>query len=374
MGCVAVSCELAITIGKMTPKTIHHQNLYHLPKKGKPLMKRKVNIAVIGTGRMGSVHVANLVQKIPDANLIAICDIRLNVAQKVADEFGIDQVVQDYHELLDNPEIEAVLIASSTNTHADIINNCAQAGKHIFCEKPLALELESIDKALAAVEKSKVKLQVGFNRRFDKSFRKVRDIVQSGQIGKPCILRITNRDPELPNKEFLKVSGGMFLDMTIHDFDMVRFQIGEVDEVYAIGNVMIDEELKSFGDIDTDIVTLKFKNGAMGAIDNSRQAVYGYDQRLEVFCLNGMAKADNELENTVTSANESGFTSSRLPYFFMERYAPCYVEEVRQFVDCVRDDLPTPTTGEDGRKAVVLGYAAWKSFHENRPVKISEIG
>ncbi len=374
MGCVAVSCELAITIGKMTPKTIHHQNLYHLPKKGKPLMKRKVNIAVIGTGRMGSVHVANLVQKIPDANLIAICDIRLNVAQKVADEFGIDQVVQDYHELLDNPEIEAVLIASSTNTHADIINNCAQAGKHIFCEKPLALELESIDKALAAVEKSKVKLQVGFNRRFDKSFRKVRDIVQSGQIGKPCILRITNRDPELPNKEFLKVSGGMFLDMTIHDFDMVRFQIGEVDEVYAIGNVMIDEELKSFGDIDTDIVTLKFKNGAIGAIDNSRQAVYGYDQRLEVFCLNGMAKADNELENTVTSANESGFTSSRLPYFFMERYAPCYVEEVRQFVDCVRDDLPTPTTGEDGRKAVVLGYAAWKSFHENRPVKISEIG
>lgn len=374
MGCVAVSCELAITIGKMTPKTIHHQNLYHLPKKGKPLMKRKVNIAVIGTGRMGSVHVANLVQKIPDANLVAICDIRLNVAQKVADEFGIDQVVQDYHELLDNPEIEAVLIASSTNTHADIINNCAQAGKHIFCEKPLALELESIDKALAAVEKSKVKLQVGFNRRFDKSFRKVRDIVQSGQIGKPCILRITNRDPELPNKEFLKVSGGMFLDMTIHDFDMVRFQIGEVDEVYAIGNVMIDEELKSFGDIDTDIVTLKFKNGAIGAIDNSRQAVYGYDQRLEVFCLNGMAKADNELENTVTSANESGFTSSRLPYFFMERYAPCYVEEVRQFVDCVRDDLPTPTTGEDGRKAVVLGYAAWKSFHENRPVKISEIG
>jgi myo-inositol 2-dehydrogenase/D-chiro-inositol 1-dehydrogenase len=374
MGCVAVSCELAITIGKMTPKTIHHQNLYHLPKKGKPLMKRKVNIAVIGTGRMGSVHVANLVQKIPDANLVAICDIRLNVAQKVADEFGIDQVVQDYHELLDNLEIEAVLIASSTNTHADIINNCAQAGKHIFCEKPLALELESIDKALAAVEKSKVKLQVGFNRRFDKSFRKVRDIVQSGQIGKPCILRITNRDPELPNKEFLKVSGGMFLDMTIHDFDMVRFQIGEVDEVYAIGNVMIDEELKSFGDIDTDIVTLKFKNGAIGAIDNSRQAVYGYDQRLEVFCLNGMAKADNELENTVTSANESGFTSSRLPYFFMERYAPCYVEEVRQFVDCVRDDLPTPTTGEDGRKAVVLGYAAWKSFHENRPVKISEIG
>jgi myo-inositol 2-dehydrogenase/D-chiro-inositol 1-dehydrogenase len=337
-------------------------------------MKRKVNIAVIGTGRMGSVHVANLVQTIPEANLVAICDIRLDVAQKVAEDFGVVQVVQDYNELLNDPEIEAVLIASSTNTHADIIIDCAQAGKHIFCEKPLALELESIDKALIAVEQANVKLQVGFNRRFDKSFRKVREIVQSGQIGRPSILRITNRDPELPDKEFLKVSGGMFLDMTIHDFDMVRFQIGEVEEVYAMGTVMIDEELKSFGDIDTDIVTLKFKNGAIGAIDNSRQAVYGYDQRLEVFCLNGMAKADNEMDNSVTCANNDGFSTSRLPFFFMQRYAPCYVEEVRQFVECVRNDLPTPTTGDDGRKAVVLGYAAWKSFHENRPVKISEIG
>lgn len=337
-------------------------------------MKRKVNIAVIGTGRMGSVHVANLVQKIPEANLVAICDIRLDVAQQVADEFGIVRVVQDYHDLLVDNSIEAVLIATSTNTHAEIIIDCAQAGKHIFCEKPLALDLESINVALSAVQKVDVKLQVGFNRRFDKSFQKVREIVRSGAIGKPCILRITNRDPELPNKDFLRVSGGMFLDMTIHDFDMARFQIGEVEEVYALGNVMIDEELNSFGDIDTDIVTLKFKNGAIGAIDNSRQAVYGYDQRLEVFCLNGMAKADNQMENTVTTGNVDGFKASRLPFFFMQRYAPCYVDEVREFVECVREDLPTPTTGDDGRKAVVLGYAAWKSFHENRPVKISEIG
>ncbi len=337
-------------------------------------MKRKVNIAVIGTGRMGSVHVANLVRNIPEANLVAICDIRLEVAQQVADELGIQRVVKDYHELLQDNEIEAVLIATSTNTHADIIMDSAKAGKHIFCEKPLALELDRIDEALSAVEKASVKLQVGFNRRFDKSFQKVREIVHSGQIGRPSILRITNRDPELPSKEFLKVSGGMFLDMTIHDFDMARFQIGEVDEVYAIGDVMIDPELHSFGDIDTNIVTLKFANGTIGAIDNSRQAVYGYDQRLEVFCLNGMAKADNQMENTVTTGNVEGFAASRLPFFFIQRYAPCYVEEVRQFVECVREDLLTPTTGDDGRKAVVLGYAAWKSFHENRPVKISEIG
>ncbi len=337
-------------------------------------MKRKVNIAVIGTGRMGSVHVANLVSSIPEANLVAICDIRLEVAQQVADELGIQRVVQDYHELLQDNEIEAVLIATSTNTHADIIMDCAKAGKHIFCEKPLALELDRIDDALSVVQQAQVKLQVGFNRRFDKSYQKVREIVHSGQIGRPSILRITNRDPELPSKEFLKVSGGMFLDMTIHDFDMARFQIGEVDEVYAIGNVMIDPELNTFGDIDTDIVTLKFANGAIGAIDNSRQAVYGYDQRLEVFCLNGMAKADNQMDDTVSTGTVDGFAASRLPFFFMQRYAPCYVDEVRQFVECVRDDLPTPTTGDDGRKAVVLGYAAWKSFHENRPVKISEIG
>jgi myo-inositol 2-dehydrogenase/D-chiro-inositol 1-dehydrogenase len=337
-------------------------------------MKRKVNIAVIGTGRMGSVHVANLVRLIPEANLSAICDIRLDVAQQVADELGIERVVQDYHELLNDKDIEAVLIATSTNTHADIIIDSAKAGKHIFCEKPLALDLDSIDKALSVVGDAKIKLQVGFNRRFDKSFQHVREIVQSGEIGRPCVLRITNRDPELPSKDFLRVSGGMFLDMTIHDFDMVRFQIGEVDEVYAIGNVLIDPELATFGDIDTDIVTLKFANGAIGAIDNSRQAVYGYDQRLEVFCLNGMAKAENEMENTVIKANPDGFSTNRLPFFFMQRYAPCYIEEVRQFIECVRDNLPTPTTGEDGRKAVVLGHAAWKSFHENRPVKISEIG
>ena len=337
-------------------------------------MKRKVNIAVIGTGRMGSVHVANLAKKIPEANLVAICDIRLDVAQKIADDLGITRVVEDYQDLLNDEQIEAVLIATSTNTHAEIIIDSAKAGKHIFCEKPLALELDRIDDALKAVAEAKVKLQVGFNRRFDQSFQKVREIVHSGKIGRPCILRITNRDPELPNKEFLKVSGGMFLDMTIHDFDMARFQIGAVEEIYAIGGVMIDSELTTFGDIDTDIVTLKFENGTIGSIDNSRQAVYGYDQRLEVFCLNGMAKADNQMENTVSTASNQGFSSSKLPFFFMERYAPCYVDEVRQFVECVRDDLPTPTTGEDGRKAVVIGYAAWKSFHENRPVKIKEIG
>jgi myo-inositol 2-dehydrogenase/D-chiro-inositol 1-dehydrogenase len=342
--------------------------------KGHEDMNRKVKIAVIGTGRMGSVHCRNIVRSIPEAELVAVCDIRLEVAQAVADELGIQRVVRDYHEMLADPDIESILIATSTNTHAFILKDVAEARKQIFCEKPLALELDKIDEALAVVSKAGVKLQVGFNRRFDKSFIRVREIVQSGEIGRPCILRITDRDPELPALEFLRASGGMFLDQTIHDFDMARFQVGEIEEVYAIGNVLIGPALNEFGDIDTDVVTLKFTNGAVGAIDNSRQAVYGYDQRLEVFCSNGTAIAENEYENTTRMGKPGSFTLAKLPHFFMQRYAPCYVDEVRQFIECVREDKPTPTTGADGRAAVVLGYAAWKSFHENRPVKTSEIG
>jgi myo-inositol 2-dehydrogenase/D-chiro-inositol 1-dehydrogenase len=337
-------------------------------------MTKKVKIAVIGTGRMGSVHCRNIVRLIPEADLVAVCDIRLEVAQAVADELSIQRVVKDYHDLLDDKNIEAILIATSTDTHAFIMKDVAAAGKHIFCEKPLALELDKIDEALAEVKKAGVKLQVGFNRRFDKSYQKVHEIVASGEIGRPCILHIVNRDPDFPSMEFLRVSGGMFLDLGIHDLDMVRYQMGDVEEVYATGAVLINDELKEFGDIDTGLILLKFANGAMGTIDNSRKAVYGYDQRLEVFCSNGTAMMENEKETTAVKGNVNGFTSAKPPYFFMQRYAPCYVEEVRQFVECVRDNKPTPITGADGKAAVVLGYAAIKSLRENRPVKVSEIG
>src|SRR5512135_1901139 len=337
-------------------------------------MTRRIHIAVIGTGRMGSVHVRNLARLIPEANLVAVCDIRLAVAQAVADECGISRVVRDYRDLLADHSIEAILIATTTSTHSAILNDVAAAGKHIFCEKPLALDLPGIDAGLLAVQEAGVKLQVGFNRRFDKSFQRVHAIVHSGEIGRPCIFRITNRDPDFPALDFLRVSGGIFLDLTIHDFDMVRYQVGEVEEIYAMGSVLVYPELREFNDIDTDVLVLRFANGTLGTIDNSRKAVYGYDQRLEVFCSNGTAMANNEAETAVVKGNLEGFLSAKPPYFFMQRYAPCYVEEVRQFVECVRDNLPTPTTGEDGRAAVVLGHAAWKSLRENRPVKICEIG
>ncbi|MBM3130751.1 MAG: inositol 2-dehydrogenase [Chloroflexi bacterium] len=336
-------------------------------------MTKQVNIAVIGTGRMGSVHTRNLARAIPEANLVAVCDIRLDVAQAIADELGVKRVVRDYHELLTDQSIEAILIATNTDTHAFIVKDVAAAGKQIFCEKPIALDLADVDGALAAVEKHGVKFQVGFNRRFDKSFRRVHEIVASGEIGRPCILHIIARDPEPPSVEYARTSGGMFLDMTIHDFDMARYQGGEIEQVYAIGNVLVAPQLKQADDVDTTLVTLKFANGAMGVIDNSRQAVFGYDQRVEVFCANGTAAANNETDNTVIKGNQEGYHSDRLPYFFMNRYASCYVEEVRQFVECVRDNKPVPVGGKDGRAAVVLGYAALKSLRENRPVKVSEI-
>jgi myo-inositol 2-dehydrogenase/D-chiro-inositol 1-dehydrogenase len=334
-------------------------------------MNRQVNIAVIGTGRIGSMHTRNLVRYIHEANLLAVCDIRLDVAQAVADEVGIERVVKDYHELLEDKNIEAFLIATNTDTHHFIVKDVANAGKHIFCEKPLSLDLASIDEVMETIKQTGVKLQIGFNRRFDKNLKRVREVVNSGQIGHPCIMHIVNRDPEPPTLEYAKTSGGMFLDMSIHDFDMARFQIGEVDEVYAIGNVLLAPYLKELGDVDIDIITLKFANGVIGSIDNSRQCAFGYDQRLEVFCSNGAATAGNEFEHTVIMGDKEGYHSAKLPHFFIQRYADCYVDEVRQFLQCVIEDKPVTPTGEDSRAAVLLGQATWESLRQNRPVSLN---
>ncbi len=335
-------------------------------------MNHPINIAVIGTGRIGSVHSRNLVRSIHEANVVALCDIRLEVAQAVADELGIERVVKDYHELLADESIEAVLIATNTDTHAFIVKDCANAGKHIFCEKPLALNLADTDEVIGSVENTGVKLQIGFNRRFDKSFRRVKEVVASGQIGRPCILHIVNRDPEPPTPEYSATCGGMFLDMSIHDFDMVRFQIGEVEQIYAIGNVLMAPYLKDLGDVDIDVISLKFTNGTIGSIDNSRQCAYGYDQRLEVFCAGGTAQAGNEFENTAFIGNEEGFHSARVPFMFIQRYADGYIAEVRQFLQCLQDDQPVSPTAQDSRSAVLLGMAAWESFRHNRPILMNE--
>jgi len=337
-------------------------------------MTRVVNVGIIGAGRIGRVHAAHLVHRIPEANVVAVADIIEEAARKAAADFGIPNVFQDHRAIVEDERIEAVIICSSTDTHAQIIQEAAEAGKHIFCEKPIALDLPSIDRALEAVEKAGVKLQVGFNRRFDPSFRRVRELVASGALGTPHILRITSRDPAPPPIEYIKVSGGIFLDMTIHDFDMARFLIGsEVEEVFAMGGVLVDPAIGEVGDIDTAIVTLRFANGTLGAIDNSRRSVYGYDQRVEVFGSAGMAMVSNKTPDNVVLSDAEGVHSAKPLYFFVERYTEAYVEEMRAFMRCILEDTPPPVTGIDGRIPVVMGYAARKSYEEGRPVRLSEV-
>jgi myo-inositol 2-dehydrogenase/D-chiro-inositol 1-dehydrogenase len=317
---------------------------------------KNLRVGVIGAGRIGKIHAQNLATRIHGAEVVTIADVDLKAAQDLAAQVHIPTAVDDYRVILTDPTIEAVAICSSTDTHARIVVETAQAGKHIFCEKPIDLQLDKIDAALEAVEKAGVKLQIGFNRRFDPNFRKVRTMVAEGKIGTPHIIRITSRDPAPPPLSYVKVSGGLFLDMTIHDFDMARYlSIGEA------------------GDVDTAVITLRFANGAIGTIDNSRKAVYGYDQRVEVFGSEGMVQAHNNTPDNDVYFNQEGVHSAKPLYFFLERYMESFISEMKEFVQSIREDKTPPVTGLDGRIPVVIGMAAKKSYMEHRPVKLSEI-
>jgi myo-inositol 2-dehydrogenase/D-chiro-inositol 1-dehydrogenase len=337
-------------------------------------MTEQINVGMIGAGRIGRVHAENLAYHIPEANVVAIADIFVEAAEKCAADFGIPSVFQSHRAIMENDQIDAVVICSSTDTHAQFIEEAAAAGKHIFCEKPIDFDLKRIDQALAAVEKASVKLQIGFNRRFDPSFKRVRDMVAGGEIGTPHMVHIISRDPGPPPIDYIKVSGGIFLDMTIHDFDMARYLIGsEVEEVYAVGGVMVDPEIGEAGDLDTTLVTLRYANGAIGSIDNSRQAVYGYDQRVEVFGSGGGIVVANRTPDKAVFSDANGVHAAKPLYFFIERYTDAFITEMKEFVAAIREDKTPPVTGIDGRIPVVMGLAAWKSYRENRPVKLSEI-
>lgn len=331
-------------------------------------------LGVIGAGRIGKLHAENIALRLPEAEVAAIADVDLAAAQAAAARLRISRAVADYRHLLDDPALEAVVICSSTDTHAAIACEAAAAGKHIFCEKPIDLSLERIDQVLAAVERAGVHFQVGFNRRFDPNFAQVRRMVAEGKIGAPHLLRITSRDPAPPPLAYVRVSGGIFLDMTIHDFDMARFLMGsDVTEVYAAGSVLVDPEIGAAGDLDTVLVTLRFANGALGVIDNSRQAVYGYDQRVEVFGAGGMVAVANNTPDAHVYSNADGVHSAKPLYFFLERYTESYINEMRAFLAAVRAGTTPPVTGRDGRQAVVVGLAARRSYQAGRPVKLSEI-
>ena len=284
---------------------------------------------------------------------------------------GVRAVTKDYKEVLADPEIDAVLICSSTDTHSPISVEAIKAGKHVFCEKPIDHDVAKIKEVMDALKDSKVKYQVGFNRRFDHNFEAVRKAVADGKIGDTHIIKITSRDPEPPCAEYVKVSGGMFLDMTIHDFDMVRFLAGcNAEEVYVEAAVLVDPAI---GDVDTAVITLKMENGAIAVIDNSRKAAYGYDQRAEVFGSEGMVAVANDSSSSAVISNAEGVTGEKPLYFFLERYMAAYAKEIKCFIEAIEKDTDTPLGVMDGLQPVLMGLAAKKSLVEHRPVKISEI-
>ncbi|WP_252224105.1 MULTISPECIES: inositol 2-dehydrogenase [unclassified Clostridium] len=334
-----------------------------------------LKVGIIGAGRIGKVHGESISKYVKNAEVKAIADVFLNDdTKKWAKEMGIENVYNDYKKILQDPEIDAVLICSSTDTHSPISIEAIRAGKHVFCEKPIDHELSRIKEVIDELKKSNVKYQVGFNRRYDHNFKAVREAVVEGKIGEPHILKITSRDPEPPSIDYVKVSGGLFLDMAIHDFDMARYILGnDVEEVYAAGNVLVDKAIGEAGDIDTAIVTLKMENGAMAVIDNSRQSAYGYDQRAEVFGSLGQVAVANDSTSSAVISTKDGVNGEKPLFFFLERYMQAYAEEITEFIDAIVNDTEVCVNADDGLKAVLIGKAATKSLKENRPVKISEI-
>lgn len=338
------------------------------------MKKNHLNMGVIGAGVIGKVHAEHLAYRLPEVSLLSIADIYYDAAKTLAERLRVPKASADYHDILNDPAIDAIAICSSTDTHAQIICEAAQAGKHIFCEKPISYDLQKIDEALAIVEKTGVKLQIGFNRRFDPNFARVRKAVTDGAIGEPHLLHIVSRDPEPPTPEYCKTSGGIFMDMTIHDFDMARYLIGcNVTEVFTYGGVRIDPEIGKVGDLDTVLIMLKFEDGTFGTIDNSEKAAYGYDQRVEVFGSKGAVHIANNYPNAATLSDGASIRTDLPLYFFVQRYTESYLTEVQAFARAVLEDKPVPVTGLDARFPVVMGLAARKSYDEHRPVLLSEI-
>jgi myo-inositol 2-dehydrogenase/D-chiro-inositol 1-dehydrogenase len=334
-------------------------------------MSTEIRIGVVGAGRIGRIHAENLSFRVPGVKLHAIFDPVRSAAEECAACCRIPRVADDARRLIEDPELDAIVICSPTGLHAEQIERCASARKAIFCEKPIDLELDRVDHALACVARAGVPLQLGFNRRFDPGFRRARAIVAEGRIGTPQLVRITSRDPQPPPAEYVRGSGGMFLDMTIHDFDMARWIIGsEVVELHTFAAVLVDPAIGEAGDIDTAVVSLRYASGALGAIDNSRKAVYGYDQRLEVFGSEGCVVVGNVPPTTAILSDRAGVTADLPLHFFLERYQAAYLAEMIDFVECLRAGRAPSVSGQDGRAPVLMALAAERSRREGRPVPV----
>ena len=334
-----------------------------------------VNVGIIGAGRIGKVHVESICTQVKDAKVKMLADPFMNdETAKWAKDMGVEAVTKDYKEILADPEIDAVLICSSTDTHSPISGRSNQSRKTCILRKPIDHDVAKIKEVIDALKDSNVKYQVGFNRRFDHNFEAVQKAVADGKIGDTHIIKITSRDPEPPCADYVKVSGGIFLDMTIHDFDMVRFLAGcNATEVYVEAAVLVDPAIGEAGDVDTAVITLKMENGAIAVIDNSRKAAYGYDQRAEVFGSKGMVAVSNDSTSSAVISSADGVTGEKPLYFFLERYMAAYAKEIKCFIEAIENDTDTPLGVMDGLQPVLMGLAAKKSLEEHRPVKISEI-
>ena len=325
-----------------------------------------INFCQFGAGRIGNVH-ADAISANENANLKYVVDVNGDAAQALASRHGAS--VSSVGEALADPDIRAVIVASSTDTHADLIEQSVKAGKAVFCEKPVDLSLERVNDCVGIVNAHNQPVFIGFNRRFDASFAKLKSELDDGAIGKLEMIAITSRDPSPPPLEYVKVSGGLFRDMMIHDFDMAHWLLGEVPvEVFAYGSSLVDPEIGKLGDVDTAAVTLKTKSGVLCQISNSRRAVYGYDQRVEVFGSGGMLQAGNRSETSVVKSNADSVQSDKPLLFFLERYADAYGAELTHFIDCINNAVTPSVTIEDGKVALQLAEAAIESLNSGRPV------
>lgn len=333
-----------------------------------------IRIGLLGAGRIGRLHARLLAREVPGLQLTAVYDVDADSATAVGRELSVD-VTTSAEELIARSATDAIAICTPADTHIDLLVAAADSAKPVFLEKPVSLDLAEVDRGIAALERADTFLQVGFNRRFDPAHASVRDAIARGEVGDLHLVRISSRDPEPPSLAYLRVAGGIFLDMTVHDFDMARFVTGtEVDEVYAHGEVRIDPEIGELGDLDTAVVVLRHSDRVLTVIDNSRRTAYGYDQRVEAFGSEGMAASHNPLVHSGTVTTKTGTKTQPLPHFFLERYIPSYLAQWTAFERSVRAGGPPAVTIEDGRAALVLGLAAWRSVRESRPVRTAEIG
>ncbi|MDH5797920.1 MAG: inositol 2-dehydrogenase [Paracoccaceae bacterium] len=330
-----------------------------------------VRFGVLGAGRIGQVHAA-AISSVPGAELVAVFDPVAEAAQSVREKYGAD--IRSIDEIAASDDIDAVAICTPTDTHADLIEQFSRAGKAVFCEKPVDLSVKRVQECLQTVAETKTTLMVGFNRRFDPDFRALKSAIDAGKIGDVEMVTITSRDPGAPPLSYIERSGGIFRDMTIHDFDLARWLLGEeVETVQAAGSVLVDKAIGEAGDFDSVNVILRTASGRQCTITNSRRATYGYDQRLEVHGSKGAASVENVFESRVTVAGKEGYQRPPLVNFFLERYMPAYRAEISAFVDSMENGTTPPATGQDGLMALVLADAAVKSVAEGRVVMVSEI-